>query len=82
MRAPTRPQHDRAAPFRPRDYAQDDPDVRFWDEPIWDAPPPRAFFVDEVDAQIDADLRGVTRAMLLGFVCGIIGAALIWWWQS
>lgn len=64
-------------PFRHLDYAQDDPDVRFWDEPR-----PRLTFIEDADAQLDADLRGVTRAMLLGFVCGIVAAALIWWWQS
>ncbi|WP_328277694.1 hypothetical protein [Sphingobium sp.] len=72
MPSPSRP-----APFRPRDYVQDDPDVRFWDEPRQRMP-----FIEEADAQIDADLRGVTRSMLLGFVCGIVGAALIWWVQS
>lgn len=70
------PPPDKLLPFRPRDYAMDDPDVRFWHEPRQRMP-----FIEEADAQIDADLRGVTRAMLLGFVCGIVVAALIWWVQ-
>lgn len=61
------------APFRPRDYVLNDPDTSFWDQPR-----PRQDFVQD----IDADLREFNRVWGAGIVCGLIVAALIWWWQS
>lgn len=64
-------------PFRPRTYSD------YPLNPVHCHEPQQPLtFVEYTQAQIDADVRGVTRAMLLGAIAGVIAAALIWWAQS
>lgn len=73
MPSPSRP-----APFHPRNYSlpdavEGDPVERFWHEP-----PARLTFIDDAED----DIRGVTRAMIAGMICGFVVCMLIWWWQA
>lgn len=73
-------------PFRPRTYSDRPIDLTLAksirDRLHFDEPRHPITFIDETQAQIDADLEGLNGAIVLGVIAGLIAAALIWWVQS
>ena len=79
------PRTPKTLPFRPRIYTDRPIDLTLAksvrDRLHFDEPRHPITFIDETQAQIDADLQGLSGAILLGAFAGLIAAALIWWVQ-
>lgn len=65
------------APYRHRDLA-----LRDFDPTIWEQPRQRPTFVDDIDADLQAELRDAAFVALMGLAAALVAVLLILWWRS
>ncbi|HKY80852.1 MAG TPA: hypothetical protein VJM09_05200 [Sphingobium sp.] len=66
-----------SAPYRPRHIA-----LRELDPTLWEQPRRPATFVDDVEAELNAEFRDAAIWAFLGLATGLVAALLIVWMQS